>query len=642
MHRTLSLKIGELNSYLKCPLCKGYLIDSYTINECLHSFCKSCIIKYIKRKECCPTCKINIIKDRMSNYLKRDVNLQCIVYKIVPELFKKEMKRRREFYTKHPKALKFLKKKKLMDKETIGELEDDIFLLNEYTDISLSIEYSDTGLAEICESARYKELDPPSPKTYLQCSASLSIELLKKFLSIKFDLKTVKNLDIMYDDKPLNKELTLLDVSYIYAWRRTAPMRLFYRVNKEEEEDKINTSIPNNILASIDNNVSRKETETNEDKIVNKSLDENFKSENIEENFAKPTAKSTPQKDELSQSRLQIDLSVNESAKDNLENSVRNTSNLPALNQINTSHNLNNNNNENLTITALVASITNKNNLNKLETVSNSDKENEEENQVSKIEQNNSEVDLGIKNKKVKSQKNKLDEDETNKKKKANNKPTDSNPNKKQKISDVKKIENETSEALTIQQQFNLPFSSNKINSQSICPNYPSNPTTPQPQLQMLQNFQLMPLMYPWKNPFDYSQNFQTSQTQQQNNNMNPYLNQKYASQIFDFFQNKSQPYPNYAYQGQNTTLSQYAQANSNLNNFNQYGYNMDEFKKPLANFASFIQEAASYQNNLFSNGSKLNGQINEQMNSNTSSSGLDSLKETQMKISESCSLVND
>lgn len=34
----------------------------------------------------------------------------------------------------------------------------------------------------------------------------------------------------MYDDTALSKELTLLDVGYIYAWRRTAPMRLFYRV----------------------------------------------------------------------------------------------------------------------------------------------------------------------------------------------------------------------------------------------------------------------------------------------------------------------------------------------------------------------------------------------------------------------------
>ena len=94
MHRKLSLKLTDMNTYLKCPLCKGYLIDSFTINECLHScklllflfhlpfyksdlislflflVCKSCIVKYVKRKECCPVCKINILKEKMSLFLR--------------------------------------------------------------------------------------------------------------------------------------------------------------------------------------------------------------------------------------------------------------------------------------------------------------------------------------------------------------------------------------------------------------------------------------------------------------------------------------------------------------------------------------------------------------------------------------------
>lgn len=86
-----------------------------------------------------------------------------------------------------------MKKKKIFDKEAIGELDDDIFVLDKYTDISLSIEYSETGLADVCDSARYKELDPPSPKIYLQCPATLSINLLKKFISIKFGLQNLKN-----------------------------------------------------------------------------------------------------------------------------------------------------------------------------------------------------------------------------------------------------------------------------------------------------------------------------------------------------------------------------------------------------------------------------------------------------------------
>ena len=33
----------ELLDLLKCPLCKGYYRTPYTINECMHTFCKSCI-----------------------------------------------------------------------------------------------------------------------------------------------------------------------------------------------------------------------------------------------------------------------------------------------------------------------------------------------------------------------------------------------------------------------------------------------------------------------------------------------------------------------------------------------------------------------------------------------------------------------
>ncbi len=39
MNRRVTLKITDLNSYLTCYLCKGYLIDAATITECLHS-CK--------------------------------------------------------------------------------------------------------------------------------------------------------------------------------------------------------------------------------------------------------------------------------------------------------------------------------------------------------------------------------------------------------------------------------------------------------------------------------------------------------------------------------------------------------------------------------------------------------------------------
>mmetsp|Transcript_27015 Transcript_27015/g.26077 ORF Transcript_27015/g.26077 Transcript_27015/m.26077 type:complete len:83 (-) Transcript_27015:280-528(-) len=40
------IKRKELHPYLKCTLCTGFFRDAHTINECLDTFCKSCIFKY--------------------------------------------------------------------------------------------------------------------------------------------------------------------------------------------------------------------------------------------------------------------------------------------------------------------------------------------------------------------------------------------------------------------------------------------------------------------------------------------------------------------------------------------------------------------------------------------------------------------
>ena len=52
-----------LLSLLKCPLCKGYYRTPYTINECMHTFCRSCIFKYFgysNQREQCPVCNTKI------------------------------------------------------------------------------------------------------------------------------------------------------------------------------------------------------------------------------------------------------------------------------------------------------------------------------------------------------------------------------------------------------------------------------------------------------------------------------------------------------------------------------------------------------------------------------------------------------
>ncbi|KAK3698096.1 hypothetical protein QZH41_017525 [Actinostola sp. cb2023] len=56
----VTLKIREVNPHVVCSLCAGYFIDATTITECLHTFCRSCIVKYLQSSKYCPTCNIKI------------------------------------------------------------------------------------------------------------------------------------------------------------------------------------------------------------------------------------------------------------------------------------------------------------------------------------------------------------------------------------------------------------------------------------------------------------------------------------------------------------------------------------------------------------------------------------------------------
>ncbi|KTG47608.1 hypothetical protein cypCar_00000639 [Cyprinus carpio] len=94
----VKIKIKDLNEHIVCYLCAGYFIDATTITECLHTFCKSCIVKYLQTSKYCPMCNIKIHETQPLLNLKLDRVMQDIVYKLVPGLQESEDKRIKEFY----------------------------------------------------------------------------------------------------------------------------------------------------------------------------------------------------------------------------------------------------------------------------------------------------------------------------------------------------------------------------------------------------------------------------------------------------------------------------------------------------------------------------------------------------------------
>jgi len=155
------------------------------------------------------------------------------------------MERRRHFYATNPRAIRHKKRIELADKEAVGEIDEKVLFNRKRSNenMSISIEYNENGLAEICESQRVN-FNSSNKKRYLECPARFPVRLLKKFIAMRLNLLEYENfIEVMYDDKPLKDELTLIDIAYIYAWRpRIAPMRLFYRFTCNQiKEEAINS-----------------------------------------------------------------------------------------------------------------------------------------------------------------------------------------------------------------------------------------------------------------------------------------------------------------------------------------------------------------------------------------------------------------
>ncbi|CAH1645023.1 unnamed protein product [Spodoptera littoralis] len=218
--------LGEVNEHITCPLCRGYYIDATTIVECLHSFCRSCIIKHLRAKSYCPVCEMMINSAKPN--IKPDKALQDIVYKLVPGLFQKEMERRQQFYSSRPgPAATATPEQRGEDTERIIFSPEDV--------ISFSLEYADAtdtdSISSKSSDSNEPQPVPTTPRRFLQCPAVVNISHLKKFLSMKFDIDSTQfAIDILYKRVPLPDYYTLMDIAYIYNWKRNEPMRFFYQI----------------------------------------------------------------------------------------------------------------------------------------------------------------------------------------------------------------------------------------------------------------------------------------------------------------------------------------------------------------------------------------------------------------------------
>ena len=59
-----------------------------------------------------------------------------------------------------------------------------------------------------------------SQRRYLKCEGGMRVLHLKKWLKLKYNVRDHNDIEILYKHDPLLDDYTMIDLAYIYSWRR--------------------------------------------------------------------------------------------------------------------------------------------------------------------------------------------------------------------------------------------------------------------------------------------------------------------------------------------------------------------------------------------------------------------------------------
>ncbi|XP_062575106.1 myb-like protein X [Saccostrea cucullata] len=204
------------------------------------------------------------------------------------------MKRRRDFYKERGKDVDSLwndpnRPEYYTDDD--GEIQRERVIFAEDEQISLALHLSPNGMPP---KPTLKSNENKGKETgdcrYLLCPAVVTIGLLKKFIRLKFSLSDRYQIDMYHTDEVLSDFYTLIDVAYMYMWRRKEPLCLYYTVYTNPAK-KFKREVSCTETLNLEKAKVNSAEEEKEKKIA--SLDGKPKQENEEKSKVKELEEST-------------------------------------------------------------------------------------------------------------------------------------------------------------------------------------------------------------------------------------------------------------------------------------------------------------------------------------------------------------
>ncbi|KAK5882895.1 hypothetical protein CesoFtcFv8_021436 [Champsocephalus esox] len=226
--------VKDFNHFMTCYLCRGYLIKPTTVTECLHTFCKSCIVQHFEDSNDCPRCGIQVHETNPLEMLRLDNTLEEIIFKLVPGLREREEQQELEFWKKNQPR----ENGQAERRERLGlpDVVGDYGGRDEDDDDEEDYHRNDPQIAICLDCLRNTGQSEATVtdlmKRFIRCSSRVTVGTIQKFLSLKLQLPSSYELDVLCNGEIMGRDHTL-EFIYMTRWRlhgeNTYPMVLEYR-----------------------------------------------------------------------------------------------------------------------------------------------------------------------------------------------------------------------------------------------------------------------------------------------------------------------------------------------------------------------------------------------------------------------------
>ncbi|ELK00919.1 Putative E3 ubiquitin-protein ligase HECTD2 [Pteropus alecto] len=208
--------VKDFNPYITCYICKGYLIKPTTVTECLHTFCKTCIVQHFEDSNDCPRCGNQVHETNPLEMLRLDNTLEEIIFKLVPGLREQELERESEFWKKNKPQENGQDDSSKVDKPKVDEEGDENQDDKDY-------HRSDPQIAICLDCLRNNGQSGDNVvkglmKKFIRCSTRVTVGTIKKFLSLKLKLPSSYELDVLCNGEIMGKDHTM-EFIYMTRWR---------------------------------------------------------------------------------------------------------------------------------------------------------------------------------------------------------------------------------------------------------------------------------------------------------------------------------------------------------------------------------------------------------------------------------------